>query len=462
MPSEVWTRDILQLAHSEPAVWHAVVTLGGLHYRWHAEKSGVASSLAAEDVERHYHKAVSLAQSIRHEERALSLSLALGAAANLRGELRESRVHIASGRKLLCVSQQTDEVARAADMLVRLDLEALSFGEVTAPYEAEDLKLLRFRSSSRSRIESYEQAADGLLRLMRILMMEDPDKPCEGDSDAPSAMDSLMEDLRLWEEAMEAFERRNGYNDDRYGIVPALSIRVQHAMLRMFLVEIAPGPLTRLDGHLGLFVRIYVLAEALAQKAGASLGIATMEPGIIAPLFATGSRCRHPRVRARCISILKNLNRLEGLWRSDAIAVALQRVAEIEEDHMRLYYLGQSQSPASSESSQAYSDDQDNTTYTRENSENSEGSATSTDGRSDTLEAALSLPWTAWSEPGFTPPCVESWDGVPIIPEACRVASFQPSISVKERSLAATVIMSSWAPESEHLIPRQRDEKCWF
>lgn len=455
MPSEVWTRDILQLAHTEPSVWYAVVTLGGLHYRWHAEVSGVSSSLAAQDVERHYHKAVSLAQSICHEERALSLSLALGAAANLRGELRESRLHIAFGRKLLCASRQTDEVARAADMLVRLDLEAMSFGEVTAPYEAQDLQLLRFRSSSRARIESYEQAADGLLRLTRITMMEDVDRGC---SDAPSLMNTLMEDLRSWEEAMEAFERRNGHHDDRYGTIPALSIRLQHAMLRVFLIEAVPGPLTRLDGHLGLFVRIYILVEALAQKSGDSLRIATMEPGLIAPLFVTGSRCRHPRLRAKCISLLKKLSRLEGLWRSDAIAMALQRVVEIEEEHMRLY-MGRSQSPALSESSRVLTDDQDDA---RVNLGNKEGSFTSMDKPRDTLEAAMSLPWIAWSEPGFTPPCVERWYDVPIIPEACRVESFLPSISVKERSLAATMNMSSWAPESEYLIPRQRNEKCWF
>lgn len=449
MPSEVWTRDILQLAHAEPAVWHAVVTLGGLHYRWHAEKSGVSSSLAAEDVERHYHRAVSLAQSIRHEERALSLSLALGAAANLRGELRESRVHIAFGRKLLCASRPTDEVARAADMLVRLDLEAMSFGEVTAPYEEQDLKPLRFRSSFRSRMESYEQAADGLLRLMRIAMMEDVGRAC---SDAPSPMDTLMQDLRTWEEAMEDFERRNGYHDDQYGTIPALSIRLQHTMLRMLLLEAVPGPLTRLDGHLGLFVRTCILSEALTQKAGAPLRTATMEPGLIAPLFMAGSRCRHPRVRARCISLLRKLNRLEGLWRSDAIAVALQRVADIEEEHMKLY-------SGRSRSSRVPTDDQNNA---HENSGHTDGSVTSMDKPRDTLKAAMSLPWTAWSEPGFTPPCVECWDDVPIIPEACRVASFRPSISVKERSLAATVIMSSWAPESAHLIPRQRFEKCWF
>lgn len=449
MPSQVWTRDILQLAHSEPSIWHAVVALGGLHYRWHAEVSGLSSSLAAQEVERHYHKAVSLAQSIRHVERALSLSLALGAAANLRGELRESRLHIASGRKLLCASPQTDEVARAADMLVRLDLEAMSFGEVTAPYEAQDLQLLRFRSSSRVRIESYEQAADGLLRLTRITMMEDVDK---GGSGAPSLRDTVRDDLRSWEEAMEAFERRNGYHDDRYGTIPALSIRLQHAMLRVFLIEAVPGPLTRLDRHLGLFVRIYILVEALAQKSDASLRIATMEPGLIAPLFVTGSRCRHPRLRAKSISLLKKLNRLEGLWRSDAVAMALQRVVDIEDEHMRLY-MGRSQSPASSESSQH---------DVRGNLENEQGSFMSTDKLGDTLEAAMSLPWTAWSKPGFTPLCVEHWDDVSIIPEACRVESFFPSISVKDRSLAATMNMSSWAPESEYLIPRQRNEKCWF
>ena len=33
IPSQFWTKEILQLAHSEPAVWHATLALGAIHQK---------------------------------------------------------------------------------------------------------------------------------------------------------------------------------------------------------------------------------------------------------------------------------------------------------------------------------------------------------------------------------------------------------------------------------------------
>jgi cholestenol Delta-isomerase len=33
-PSSFWQQQVLQVAHAEPAVWHAVAALGALHRRW--------------------------------------------------------------------------------------------------------------------------------------------------------------------------------------------------------------------------------------------------------------------------------------------------------------------------------------------------------------------------------------------------------------------------------------------
>lgn len=451
----------MQLAHAEPAVWHAVVALGGLHCRWHSETTAAAAGdvavllLPAGEVELHYHQAVSLARDMRHPERALALSLALGAAANLMGLLRESRMHVAAGRRLLCELGRTDEVAHAAEIVARLDLEAMSFGEATAPYELQDAAVLRYDPGNSLVIRSYEHATSDLFRMLRILMMADEEIPTL--SIDLASENGFEKDLRAWEAAMAAFEesaRLSTEMAEGSGIIPALSVRLHHALVRVFIIASIPGPETRFDAHLALFSRLLALAKILAGKLASCIQAMTMEPGLVMALFMVGSRCRHPQIRWECVRLLDNLNRQEGLWRSDAIAVALRRVIEVEEEEMGLH-AGKHESPASSLGLKR-----------SPRSESSSGAGDTNgpgvDYDNDKLLEIMGVRWTAWAQPGFKLQSDETWDGVPLMPESCRVRGFLPTISVAERSIAATLFLSQEEVEGEQSTPRIRQERCWF
>lgn len=175
-----WDCTLLQAAHVEPAVWHAVAALGALYRKWevvsrseepstsvtmdapaasvgigasHDDEPGLAvygeaamdtnfqSLRLADQASSCYTRSLSLARFIRNPSALLVLSVALAATANLTGKWVESSVHIQAGQKLM--NQMTKESrgrpmteteVNAAESLARLNLQWASFAEERARY----------------------------------------------------------------------------------------------------------------------------------------------------------------------------------------------------------------------------------------------------------------------------------------------------------------------------------------
>ena len=455
MPSQFWTREILQLAHSEPAVWHAVVGLAALHCRWHAETvDASAAPDPAAEAEAHYHDAVSLAQSIKDPARALPLSLALGAAANLMGRPSEGRMHVTAGREILSEVGRTDETAQAIEMLARMDLGAMSISDANAPYQPQDAELLRFSPADFETISSHEQAASGLLSMMRLLMVTD-----EVPSVSRSAADKIFADgMRAWQAGMTHFDKQRASKMDLTNAdetVPALSLRLYHSFLHICKTLCSQGPETRYDAQLPVFSRMIVLAEGLARRLENTSRTVTMEPGLVMALFAVGSKCRHPRVRRRAMHLLRRLKRQEGLWRSDASASMLKRAIEVEEGETRLF---DSQSPTSTSSSSRgtldaemgpHGDDRPTKELPRGGGEDLL--------EEDRLREALDLPWEAWAETPLRLPELETWDNVMRIPEQCRIMGFTTRLAYEQRRVTSSLLMSSGKLDPPYRAVREEE-----
>ncbi|KAF4991864.1 hypothetical protein FDECE_13891 [Fusarium decemcellulare] len=454
MPSKFWARDVLQLAHSEPAVWHAAVALAAIQNRWKNETlrmstSDIQPSSQTNEAELHYYRAITRAREMREPTQLLALSITLGSAANLMGRLRESRIHLVSGRRILSQSGLTDATEQAAEMLARLDLEAMSFSEATAPYEHEDTDVFRQMLLDNENIASYEQAAGSLFRMLRICMLAGQVPSVPDDSGFP---EDLVSALETWEKSVAALEAKRKERrgaDEKDDMIPALAIRMYHTLLRLFGRVSFLGPQIRYDEHLNLFERLILLCEGLSRRMQNAAGTITMELGLIVVLFVVGARCRHPKIRHRTIRLLTNLKRQEGLWRSDATAACIQTIMDIEYDELRLYTAERDTQDVPSVNE--HTSDTDNAGKDPE---------MSTEELEKRLTEAMAVPWDVWSDPKFLLPCHETWDEVAIIPEVCRVKQAVPSISIAERCISATVYISSG--NDENPIRSIRNEKAWF
>ncbi|KAJ3530282.1 hypothetical protein NM208_g9396 [Fusarium decemcellulare] len=412
IPSQFWTRELLQLAHSEPAVWHATLALGALHQRhelaWqgHGESSGEALWSQANQS---YARAMAYAQDVKDPTRLLSLSLALVSITNMMGRWSESQVHIMAGHRLLKQAGYGTATTSAAEILTRLDLQAMTFSDSSAPYAYKEApRLVRIDDDMRraKQIESYAQAGTALFGLIRRFMLLGEtliNSEIAGENDEQIIRD-LLRDLISWESKMAEFEKHHA---DPHSQTGAVSIRLYHTLLRVCVDAGGYGPETRWDKCLGYFERIVTLAESLWSNmpnyhAQSPL---SLEPGLIVPLFMMAQRCRHPWLRRRAIAFIRKLKRQEGMWFSDGAAAVAERIMEVEG---QLFF----DSDLSRESSPSPISLED-------------------------------VPWEAWATGVGQLPSRVSWAGIPKVPETSRVRDTLVMVEAEEKRVNLSLIMAS-------------------
>ncbi|KAF4974457.1 hypothetical protein FZEAL_8628 [Fusarium zealandicum] len=402
IPSQFWTRELLQLAHSEPAIWHATLALGALHQRheltWqgHGDQSsrGLWSQANAS-----YARSMSYAQGVKDPTRLLSLSLALVSITNMMGRWSESQVHIGAGHRLLKQAGHSTATTSAAEILTRLDLQAMTLSDSSAPYEYKDApRVVQIDDFMRqtSAIQSYAQAGTALFGLMRRFMLLG-ETMAEGEEDDDSIVNSLAQDLVSWEFKMGTFE---GHHQNPHQEVGAISIRLYHTLLRMCMAG-GFGPETRWDEMLGYFERILALGESLWSNTRNNhvQSPLSLEPGLIVPAFMTAQRCRHPWLRRRTIAFLRKLKRQEGMWSSDGAAAVAQKIMEVEG---QVFYESEPPLPAPMDGD---------------------------------------VPWEAWAAGNVQLPSRTSWAGIQRVPGERRVASTLVMVHAEDKTVDLSLIL---------------------
>ncbi|KAG5659241.1 hypothetical protein KAF25_000443 [Fusarium avenaceum] len=414
IPSQFWTRELLQLAHSEPAVWHATLALGALHQRhelnWQGHGFHTSEGLWAQAAE-NYGRAISHARDVKDPIRLLSLSLALVSITHMTGRWADSQVHIMAGHRLLNQAGHSVATSSAAEVLTRLDLHAMTFSDSSAPYpykEAPSRVWIDEVMLKTFKLESYAQAGTALFGLMRRIMMLG-ERTAHWDEQAISndqqMLEDTIQDLVAWEYKMGQFEMSHPKSHDQRG---AVSIRLYHTLLRTFLVAGAFGLEMRWDNLLGLYERILTLAETLwSYTPNCNVhSPLSLEPGVIVPVFMVAQRCRHPWLRRRAISFLHKIKRQEGMWFSDGAAVVSQRIMEIEGQAYFESDLGKEETPW------------------RIGTEN--------------------MPWEAWSSIDLQKlPANTSWAGIEKVPEEKRMRETMVMVLTEEKRIELSLIMSS-------------------
>jgi cholestenol delta-isomerase len=419
--SSFWSQDLLQLAHAEPAMWHATLALGTLNRRWSLDTPGGESEALTLRARNHYGKAMALAKDLDSPSKVLALSLALVGSANMLGHWSEAHTHLLSALRMLAQNTKSrDEAENLALTLTRLEMQSLTLNDSCSPYPSTIAASIPSRDeelgTSGTPFESYAQAAAVLFALVRQCMLSQINLGHYLDMvKFESTMTRLLKDVSLFERRIDEFEARQQQPSDT---TSAVTLRIYHMWLRLSL-EMRCGPEQQFDECLGKLQRIVTLSYNFVQmtKTKDHLQL-SLEPAIIAPLFDVARRCRHPALRRHTLSLLKNMNRHEGMWRSDAAAEAIEIVRSMEEE---------------GELGQVY-----------------EEFASTFDNhcaKQSTLDEALGVPWTAWSTTGYQPPTNYTWGDLPRVPEGKRVREALVVIRLEERELDLRFLMGSDDPE---------------
>lgn len=411
--TQFWTRELLQLAHSERAIWHSTIALGALHQRYQTQHGGGSGAYDHETLTRlameHHGRAISHAQELKEPAKLLALSLSLVSITNLLGNWAESRLHIMAGQRLLrqCKGSCMES---AGDILTRLDLQAMTFSDSSAPYpyrEVTEEECALKNAEQPHEFTSYAQAGTELFSLFRRLMLLDEALAANNIAEEHFApmMTSFFHDVVAWEFRMGHFEGERTITEPGF-----YSTRLYHMVLRLFLRATTLGPEMRWDNFLGYFERMLVCIEALIPDQpllGSQRPVTvSLEPGLIIPLFIISQRCRHPILRRRAIDHLHRLNCQEGMWESNGAAAVAEKIDAIENEGSEYGYDHAYNSP-----------------------------------RQELL--LTPIPWETWatSEVQLIP--MTSWSGFEPIPEENRIRETMVMVTREQRLVEISFIMCS-------------------
>lgn len=390
-----WDCFLLQAAHSEPAIFHAVAAIGALYRKWESASNygnaGASLQKATTDLDLNlkgddydntdastqaealtgranacYNRALSLARDIKSPSAMLILSLALAVTSRISGQWMHSSIHMRAGYNLIGQlteegggSLQTDGTIRAAEILLKLTLEWIVFSESKQVYPLMDdpgaaISAESFTTTAphnkNKTIFNAHSAIMVLIDITRRLLIrsaamdiqethtDESVDPARSDSDYDSwAWGSVVKDLYDWEAGvLTALEATSV--QDRRGL-DLLAVKYLHTNARLLVDSGSLYPdYSELgwDRCLGLFERILALSTLIVRQEAASnlpsLPVTSLdEPAINASLWLTAVRCRHPLLRRWALAMMRSARKLDGAWMSSSAGAAAEKIIQVEE-----------------------------------------------------------------------------------------------------------------------------------
>ena len=345
---EFWQLLIPQASEIQPAVRHAVIGIGALHWWFQSKKSPRSADLF---LDRSFHlrqcnKAIACLQQdllaksqpdIAHMENVLVTCVALIALALFQTNIRAAQSHMDSGFELLKQCQEKSDFCRSStgSLLIRkfaqLKLHWLAFSNPETFVAINQIRPHQFngRGTGHRSHDSYEirppRNEDGKLGLQPT----EPSLEAEKDAVLSNFWD-LKGQQNPNPTAYDAASQRE------YTTQTLLEIWNQVIYIKSASKGIDDNNEMAYDGLLDHFRHAVWLTKALLEFDSANseplMPTFSVRAGIIQPLFFCGFKCRDWSVRREALGLLRGHQRQEGIWRSHEAALVLKRLIDIESE----------------------------------------------------------------------------------------------------------------------------------
>ncbi len=368
---EFWSRITLQMAHSEPAVRHALIALGFLYENEPGNMKHARSNFAANSecgvLISHYNKSVRclvdrITEPSCPPELALVTCVLFICIEFLRGNWFTGYTHLANGLKIISEQQQgrrqnrpksaqssnshTNSVILSSTstmieenivpIFVRGIASALMYGvnaeEVfNIPWPRPTVyRQTSFTSLRQAQEVYYELRNASILHIRQVatkyFKLELPN------NDDLQHHNELIECHRSWLQNLEQFEQQTILS--KQDIITTTSLRASHHATFIYASCSMDIQQMQYDTHFEMFKEINRLGKFLidAQAPNKTHSARfTFEISVIPALYFVATRCRCPKTRREAVSLLGRNLRREGLWDAEQQAIVSNRCIEMEE-----------------------------------------------------------------------------------------------------------------------------------
>jgi hypothetical protein len=351
-----WKGCVLHLSLGEPAVRHAIASLGTMHQALCHGGTRDPMSFALQS----YNRSIRLLaqRGVAGPDTALIFivcSIVFTCFEFLRGNVEAALTHVTSGINILSmVRRQRDAHASCprersyssfesslletelAPILSTLSIATSQFGA----HDAHGLYLnpvdtngsVMFSDS----FDSIAEARFGLMDLTTALIKARQDHSRAGAGPSPEFWERLRHDLEHWKLKFDDLVRRQQDSWGRADRNAADVVRIMSRTTHVGISLCSSATESAWDAHRADFEDIVSRAEVLlsdrepTSTRGPSQGF-SVELGLTCPLHMVAWKCRWPRLRRRGLALLLRLPKRDFIFDSEHHHAVFSRIMEIEE-----------------------------------------------------------------------------------------------------------------------------------
>ncbi|KAH7157345.1 hypothetical protein B0J13DRAFT_168447 [Dactylonectria estremocensis] len=343
-----WGGLVLKLSAVEPAVRHAVLAVSSLHECVEVKRT-TGRDLDRRFAFREYGNAIRSLRNWaqRDEPSALPLLVCIlfVCIEFLADRDTASQMHIAQGRNIL--SGLADGHSPAMEMVKqslvpiysRLSLASFLFGTRPAPIPAH----LKSRTEVPALFTSMDEARCGLYFLLdegfqfstqAYAVAFDPNTDAATIRSLQAEQQRLLSQVARWHAAftvLTSMMPQSPASENSQNL-----LRIYHQAGYVWISTALQRDECAYDAHLPAFSTIISLASSIigSLPPNAKMEAFTFETELIAPVYWTVTKCRHPLLRRAALKLLTRdqmRNRRENLWHVRETTVVAARVVEKEE-----------------------------------------------------------------------------------------------------------------------------------
>ncbi|CAO2655300.1 Nn.00g103640.m01.CDS01 [Neocucurbitaria sp. VM-36] len=367
---DFWSRIALQMAHSEPAVRHALIALGYLYHTEPGSMKHARSRFAAFNdrgtLLSHYNKSVRclvdrLAESSCPPEITLVTCIFFVCIEFMRGNYHTGFTHLTNGLKIISQRRQrrlhdspfsatgdgpekapdkfTDTTMieeKLAPIFIRGIASALLYGVdaekvFDMPWPTQTgLQHRPFASFLDAQKACHEIQNVSILTIRTMAMKLYQQEPISTE-DLKHQRD-LLDCHRSWYHNLELLERQQKLSKDEQ--IASSALRASYYSTFIYLTCAADVRQTPYDAFTEPFKKILHHSKIVIDSSTLpTLHAArfTFDISIIPPLYFVGCRCRSPAIRREAVALLARNPPREGLWDAEQHVVVTNRLIEMEE-----------------------------------------------------------------------------------------------------------------------------------